>query len=237
MKAKSSYITLFLGVLSGVILLTVTNCKKENKEPAPQIQTGTVTDIDGNTYKTVLIGSQWWMAENLKVTRYRNGDSIPEVTDPLDWCRLTSGASCFYNDHLDNLLEYGRLYNWYAVSDSRNIAPEGWHVPALSDWDTLFYYLGGPDSDAGNRLKDKSFRSQSASSQPTNTTGFSALAAGYRDHNSGYYSANGGYTDWWSTTTNHDSIAWCWGVSWTSPWLMQSSNYKRTGLSVRCLKY
>ena len=237
MKAKSSLISVFLGVLSGIFLLIVTNCKKgtDESKSESQLQTGTVTDIDGNVYKTVLIGTQWWMAENLKVTRYRNGDSIPEVTNPSDWCSLNEGASCYYQNVSNNLSKYGRLYNWYAVSDSRNIAPMGWHVSTLSDWDQLFYYLGGPDSDAGTKLKDKN-----SWVKPyyvgTNTTGFTGLAAGFRDHKNGNYSAMGSYTDWWTPTAHDDSVAVCWGLSWTSYWLMEESNYKRTGLSVRCVK-
>ena len=89
---------------------------------------GTVTDIDGNIYQTVKIGNQWWMAENLKVTHYRNGEAIPNVTDNATWTGLTTGAYCEYNNDVNNVATYGRLYNWYAVDDSRNIAPAGWHV-------------------------------------------------------------------------------------------------------------
>ena len=100
-------------------------------------KTGTVTDIDSNTYQTVKIGNQWWMTENLKVTHYRNGNAIPNVTDDSAWSSLTTGAYCIYNHDESNATTYGRLYNCYAVTDSRNIAPAGWHVPTDAEWTTL----------------------------------------------------------------------------------------------------
>lgn len=108
----------------------------------------TVTDIDGNTYKTIQIGNQRWMAENLKVTRYRNGTAIPTVTSNTDWFNLTTGAYCNYDNSTSDAAIYGRLYNWYAVNDSRNIAPTGWHVPSDEEWKTLEKYLGMSQSEA-----------------------------------------------------------------------------------------
>jgi uncharacterized protein (TIGR02145 family) len=113
---------------------------------------GTVTDIDGNVYQTVTLGGQVWMAENLKVTRYRNGDPIPCVNDASAWSGLSTGAYCHYNNDFNNAAIYGRLYNWYAVSDSRNIAPGGWHVPTDTEWQTLVDLLGG-SSVAGGKMK------------------------------------------------------------------------------------
>ena len=91
-------------------------------------------DIDGNVYRTVKIGKQWWMAENLKVTHYRNGDEIQHVTGYLEWKTLKSGAYCNYDNNPSYVPTYGRLYNWFAVDDSRNIAPQGWHVPSDSEY-------------------------------------------------------------------------------------------------------
>jgi uncharacterized protein (TIGR02145 family) len=101
-----------------------------------------VTDYDGNVYQIVLIGGQCWMMENLKVTHYRNGDPIPHVPNIGEWYGLSSGAYCDYNNDPGNVETYGRLYNWYAVDDSRNIAPEGWHVPTDDEWKQLEMYLG-----------------------------------------------------------------------------------------------
>ena len=117
-----------------------TGCIKEDDNKP---ETGTVTDIDGNTYVTVKIGEQWWMAENLKVTHYRNGDSIPNITADIQWAALDTGAWCSYDNNPDNVNHYGRLYNWYAVTDSRNIAPAGWHVATNDEWIALITILGG----------------------------------------------------------------------------------------------
>jgi hypothetical protein len=95
----------------------------------PNLTYGSLIDIDGNEYKTISIGTQTWMAENLKTTKYRNGDPIPNVTDDTEWGKLSTGAYCDYDNIPDNSAIYGKLYNWYAVDDSRNIAPTGWHVP------------------------------------------------------------------------------------------------------------
>jgi len=111
-----------------------------------------VVDIDGNFYAVVKIGDQWWMAENLKVIHYRNGDAIPNVT-LREWSALTTGAYCDWGNDPNNAGIYGRLYNWYTVADSRKIAPEGWHVSSDEEWQTLVDYLGG-SSVAGGKMKE-----------------------------------------------------------------------------------
>src|ERR1035437_2773762 len=112
-----------------------------------------LADYDGNTYHTVTIGSQVWMAENLKVTKYRNGNTIANVTDPTTWSSLTSAAYCSYNNSSTNKATYGNLYNWSVVNDSRNIAPTGWHVPTKAEWTTLITYLGNANI-VGDLLKE-----------------------------------------------------------------------------------
>ena len=121
----------------------------------PDLTYGTINDIDGNVYKTITIGTQTWMAENLRTTKFRNGKDIPEVTVDSIWAILTTGAYCNYKNtrNIDTIVTYGRLYNWYAVYDSRNIAPEGWHISNEADWTTLTNYLGGPYV-AGLKLKE-----------------------------------------------------------------------------------
>lgn len=112
---------------------------------------GTVTDIDGNVYRTVKIGDQWWMAENLRVKHYRYGDTIPYPVDNVTWGSLSTikiGACCSYNFDEANSHIYGLLYNWYAVNDNRHIAPEGWHVPTDDDWKKLEMFLGMSTSEA-----------------------------------------------------------------------------------------
>lgn len=140
---------------------------------APSI---TVTDSDGNVYRTVTIGTQVWMAANLKVTRYRNSDALPSVTDGFAWEALTTGAYRNFDNSPKSAAVYGRLYDWHAVNDSRNIAPERWHVATASDWMTLMSYVG---SDPGGKLKDTgTVHWLSPNTGATNQTGFTALLGG-----------------------------------------------------------
>ena len=142
-----------------------------------------VTDIDSNVYHAVTIGTQVWTTENLKVTHYRNGDQIPNITDDTQWSILTTGAYCNFNNDLNYVTSYGRLYNWYAVDDSRNIAPDGWHVPSHTEWQTLIDYLGGEDS-AGVKMREIGQEHwhwvEGNQTIATNESGFLALPAGER---------------------------------------------------------
>ena len=131
-----------------LILIT---CGCTQKKTQTTFSDDTLKDIDGNVYKTVKIGNQWWMTENLKVIHYRNGDKIPCLTDDDEWDQSTR-AYCYYNNDTTNVEIYGRLYNWFAVNDSRKIAPEGWHVPTDEEWQELVDYLGG-DTLAGGKMK------------------------------------------------------------------------------------
>ncbi len=166
---------------------------------------GTLTDIDGNVYKTVKIGNQWWMAENLRVTKYRDGTAIPNVTDDSTWISTTDGAMCYYNNDSGNAATYGALYNWYAVNDSRNIAPRGWHVPTDAEWTQLTDYLGGL-SIAGNKLK--STTGWAGSSNGTDEVAYCALPAGWRGYDSGGFDYMGYYAYFWSTTEYDANYAW-----------------------------
>lgn len=135
-----------------------------------------VTDIDGNTYKTVIIGTQEWIAENLNVEHYRNGDIIPQVQDQNEWAYLKTGAWCYYDNDPENGKKYGKLYNWYAVNDPRGLAPEGWHIPNNDEWNELIKALGGEDVASG-KLKSKECW-KGPISEFQNMSGFSALPAG-----------------------------------------------------------
>jgi len=135
-------------------------------------------DIDGNIYRTVTIGGQVWMAENLKVLHYRNGDPIEDVTGNAEWVALTQGARCDYSNSPDHVSTYGRLYNWYATQEARGLAPEGWHVPSDEEWQTLIDYLGGP-AVAGGKMKETGTAHWNANNVgATNETGFTALPGG-----------------------------------------------------------
>lgn len=144
------------------------------------IWSGTVTDIDGNEYQTVIIGTQIWMAENLKVIHYRNGDAIPNIADNTTWAGLSNGAYCDPNNDENNVATYGRIYNRYTVDDSRGLVPAGWRVPTDDEWLELKDFLGGWNV-AGGKLKETGTAYwKDPNTGATNETGFTALPAGYR---------------------------------------------------------
>ena len=170
---------------------------------------GTVYDNDGNTYNYITIGTQTWMAENLKTTKYRNGETIANVTVQADWEALATGAYCWYNnDAATNKATYGALYNWYAVADSRNIAPTGWHVPTEAEWATLIENQGVALV-AGAKLKETGNSHWKAyNTDATNSSGFTALPGGYRRDDDGTFSVVGRY-GYWCTTYDFSTLnAW-----------------------------
>ncbi len=194
-----------------------------------------VTDADGNAYKTVTIGTQVWMAENLRVTHYRNGDLIPSVSDGAAWVKLTTGALCNTDNDANNTVTYGKLYNWFAVTDSRNIAPVGWHVPSDAEWTTLMTYLGG-ESGAGSKLKEAGTTHwQITNTGATNETGFMALPAGFRDRE-GNWGGIGWSGSFWSATERDSGSAWRRQLDKTSIAVDKNSDMKHAGSSVRCIK-
>jgi len=194
---------------------------------------GFVSDTDGNTYQTVKIGAQLWMAENLKVTQYRSGETIPNVTDTTAWGGLTTGAYCFYNNDANNANTYGSLYNWYAFVDSRNIAPEGWHVPDKSEWQTLVDYLGN----AGGKMKETGTEHWNApNSGATNESGFTALPGGFRWGGDSNFSNMGLNALFLSTTEKDNNVVWCLMLDHNFPEAHWEAYFKRTGFSVRCVR-
>ena len=200
------------------------------------IQTSTMTDIDGNIYQTVKIGSQWWMAENLKVTHYRNGDYIPRLTNNTQWTNYTIGAYCTYNNNTVLADTYGHLYNWYAATDSRNLAPEGWHIPTEAEWQTLVDYLGGA-AVAGGKLKEQgTIHWNSPNTGATNESGFSALPGGLRYDADGLFYYIGQAAYFLSSTAYDDINVWYCGLS--SNWRNASVEHlgKKQGYSVRCVQ-
>jgi len=197
---------------------------------------GSFSDIDGNTYMTIQIGDQTWMAENLKVTKYRNGDAITKVTDGPTWASLSTEAYCFYDNTDSNGDTYGALYNWYAVVDSRNIAPEGWHVPTDAEWTTLSTYLGGT-SVAGGKLKETGTSHWIISNfGATNETGFTALPGGYRDESDGSYSTIGTEGLFWSATADGSLGAWLRRLANGSSHLDRDDAGNEGGCAIRCLR-
>ncbi len=196
---------------------------------------GSVTDIDGNIYATIRIGTQWWMAENLRVNHYRNGDLIPAISDSVAWAADTTGASCEFNNDTSMVAVYGKLYNWYAINNSSNIAPAGWHVPTDAEWQTLVTYLGGYTVAGGKMKEVGTAHWNSPNTGATNESGFTALPAGFRYINGVFYQM-GGYAFFWSSTEANSSAAWDHYVVSAGAEASGSFDLKRHGFSVRCIK-
>jgi uncharacterized protein (TIGR02145 family) len=230
MKNKTSTL---LFVIS--LILIIFSCKKK------------VDGIPQNyKYKTVKIGNQIWMAENLNTTTFRNGDKIPEITNPYDWKNNTLPAYCNYGNDVENAKIYGRLYNQAAMEDSRNIAPKGWHVPSFEEWNTLLETLDGTmwDATVVDKLKQAGYDpywSNSYDNNGTNSSGFTAIGSGYRDL-SGEYQLLKAVAKWWSTTDG-PTIGGFSGGKYIGISILPGSegpisdlNYSNNGFAIRCIK-
>ena len=205
----------------------------------PNLNYGSMTDQEGNVYKTIIIGTQEWMAENLKTSIYRNGDIIATNLTDAEWSNTVNtqlGAWVNYNNDSQYDCPYGKLYSWYTVADPRNLCPTGWHVPTDNEWTTLTDYLGG-FSVAGNKMKTTGLSYWiSNNALATNSSGFSGLLGGYRNYSGSFDNYNDDGC-WWSSSSDASYIS-------NSLYLRLNSNYsnadynsdnKGAGFSVRCL--
>jgi uncharacterized protein (TIGR02145 family) len=197
----------------------------------------TVTDIDGNVYHTVAIGTQVWMLEDLKTLRYRNGEAIPDVRDPTTWMDLASGACYWYNRDATDRSAYKVLYNWYAVNDRRKIAPKGWHVPTDAEWTRLIEFLGGEEV-AGGKLKEKGTSHwEDPNTGATNETGFTAVPGGFYCIYGLDSARSSGH--WWTSTEYDKNDARSRKMSWRESSVgigKRGLHSKSLGKSVRCLR-
>ncbi len=204
----------------------------------------TITDVDGNTYKTVYIGTQQWMGENLKTSKYSDGTTIPNIKDNTQWVNVTTGAWSNYNNSDSIGSIYGKLYNWYVINPStngnKNVCPTDWHTPNDTEWKILTDYLGGAEV-AGAKMRSTELTYWNTLNEPTtNSALFFGLAGGMRN-NGGDYNDIKEYATWWSSD-NIDSI------SASFNYLLKGKNGpnscsfctyispKLSGLSIRCLK-
>ena len=196
--------------------------------------TGTATDIDGNVYSTVAIGTQVWLKENLRVTKYNDGTTIPLVTDATAWGNLTTAGYCWHNDDMNTYgTTYGALYNWYTVNTAK-LCPTGWHVPSDTAWTTLETYLGGSSVAAGGKLKETGTTHWlSPNTGATNSSGFTALPGGYR-FNYGTYDSIGNFGLWWSSTEDFAGYAWNRYLYYSYSNVVRYGSNKSYGFSVRC---
>lgn len=192
-----------------------------------------VTDIDGHVYKTITIGKQTWLLENLKTRHYNDGSLIPNVTEDDDWARLTTGAYCNFENNIGYVRTYGRLYNWYAVNTGK-LAPKGWHVPTDAEWDTLFKYISYNSENIFRSLVEAgSTHWKNPDSKETNKYGYSALPGGFR-YRGGTFDKIEEAGCWWSST-GHGILQ----AGYMRLEYHQASRYKiykRCGYSVRCIK-
>jgi len=198
-----------------------------------------ITDIDGNTYKTVYIGKQQWMAENLKTTKFNDGTIIPNIIDSAQWMLLNTPAWSFYKNDISNNAKYGRLYNWYAVSTitngNKNLCPTGWHAPSDSELIVLIDYLGGK-SDAGGKLKEEDTTNWiSPNVDASNSSLFTALPGGFRSF-TGEYLTIRERGHWWSTTESFSNYSIALYLYYGYGAVYKDVLNNKMGLSVRCLR-
>lgn len=241
---KPGFIKVLLIIL---FALNFTACNEKVTDPVVP-KTDSITDIDGNVYKTVKIGSKWWMAENLKVTRFNNGDSItfvPQSMPDSEWSNLKKGAFCIFDE------KFGFLYNYYTISDSRKIAPSGWHIPDDNEWKELESALGMSSgdieklnwrgNDQGNKLKivggDASKWINSSDVYTiygNNESGFTAFGGSCRIFN-GQWGDLFHTAFWWTSSVNGDEV-WYRGLDYNKPNVFRYYGSKNYGFSIRCVK-
>ena len=199
-----------------------------------------LVDIDRNNYPVAKIGNQIWMKENLKVTKYRNGDAIPTGLSAADWRSTNSGAYAIFLNNNGNDAIYGKLYNWYAVTDNRGLCPTGWHVPTDAEWTTLTTYLGG-EGVAGGKMKSVGTAYWNNSNiGATNESGFSGLPGGLRnDGDTDYYNIGRVAYFWSATESSRDGFSWIRTLSDVDVFVTKAGDNgldRNNGLSVRCLR-
>ncbi len=228
---KKSRILIYTFVIVGMFLMLMSSCKKDEDEDKKDY---TVFDIDGNGYTTVTIGTQVWMVENLKTTKYRDGSAIPNAIDNQAWLNSTAGAYCNYNNDANYSKIYGRLYNWYAVNNSRNIAPTGWHVATDDDWMQLTGYLGGESVSDGKLKEIGTTHWSSPNTGATNETGFTALPGGQRTADGAFHFI-GVIGIYWSTAYSGPN-AYLWSMQYDASYVFSAYADKRCGHSVRCVR-
>ncbi|MCF6128947.1 fibrobacter succinogenes major paralogous domain-containing protein [Flavobacterium sp. AS60] len=199
-----------------------------------------VIDVDGNNYQSIVINGKQWMKGNLNVSKYRNGDVIPEVTDMAEWDALTTGAWCYFENVTANGTTYGKLYNWYAINDPRGLAPTGWHIPSDAEWTSLTNFLGGT-SVAGMKMRDLGDTWSTSAVLATNQAGFSALPGGYGYLTHAYdpvdepFNSMGDVAFWWSSTASNPTTAYSLNVNLNNS-VTRGSILKKAALSVRCVR-
>ncbi len=181
---------------------------------------------------TVKIGTQIWTTKNLDVSVYRNGDTIPEVKDRIEWGKLTTGAWCYYGNRTEIGSSNGKFYNWYAVNDPRGLAPEGYHIPSQDEWNIVTEFLGGKVA-ASKKMKTATGWDDNGNGD--NSSGFSALPIGLRVYN-GMFDFIGGWGCFWSSTDDAAIGPMFYELNFSNGIVIHLPHNKRQGFSVRCIK-
>ncbi len=216
---------------TGLIIYNTTTNSLEIRNSSAWVSLSPAADA----LPTIQIGTQKWMSKNLDVAFYRNGDPIPQVTDPTAWAGLTSGAWCYYNNDPIQGSKYGKLYNWYAVNDPRGLAPQGWHIPSDAEWTTLDNTLGG-SSVAGGKMKEPgTLNWTTPNSGADNSCGWAGLPGGSRNFD-GAFNNVGSLGGWWSSKENSPTNAWLRGLNSNNGSLGRFTTTKQLGFSVRCIR-
>jgi len=238
MKNKRRILSQMLLIIA-LILIFTSGCEKDD----PEIITGSLTDLSGNTYITVEIGSQTWMGENLKTTKYNDGKDIPNVTVNSAWTRLTTPGYCWYdNDETTNKPVYGAIYNWYTANTGK-LCPTGWHVPTDAEFKTLEMYLGMTQEQAdettwrgtnqGSQMKSST--GWSAGKGSTNTSGFSALPGGFRYYADGSFFNEGTLSYWWCSDESSPATGNYRRLDGSNDGVYREGTTKAAGKYVRCV--
>lgn len=229
----------YLLVSAGILIAA--GCSDSDANTTPGSASENPTASQTAQFPEVKIGNQVWMAKNLDVSTFRNGDPILEAKTNAEWKeagKATKPAWCYYVNPAGKTYEtYGKLYNWYAVSDPRGLAPQGWHVPTDAEWNTLINYLGG-EYVAGDQMKEAStdhWKSPDGTTSATNSSGFSVLPGGNRSYN-GFFNFFPVEAYFWSATAYSSDTAWYRSLYHNNSGVYRSSDYKEYGYSVRCIR-
>jgi uncharacterized protein (TIGR02145 family) len=221
-------------IIPVLLLIQMNSCKKDETEP--------VTDVDGNVYSTVTIGTQVWMAENLKTTKFNDMSNITMITSNSTWTSTTNPAYCWYNNDTTYKAYYGALYNWFAVN-TRKVCPTGWHVPSHVEFEIMEMYLGMTQEQAdslGWRGKDQGKKLKSRSGwnnngNGSNSTGFSAFPGGYRYGASGAFFNIGTLSYWWSSSLDASNFGLYRRLDCDQSKVYAGSVRRQAGKYIRCV--
>ncbi len=225
------------------MIILITSCKKNSEpEPGTDVTFRVFKDIDGNVYDVAQLANIYYLKQNLKTSRYRNGDLIPQIISGAEWATLTYGAWCWYNnDSAKYAATYGKLYNWYAVNDPRGLAPTDWFIlkdegkQQENDFTFLSNAYGG-DGFAGGYLKDTgTLLWKTPNVGATNSYNFTGLPGGIRGSNGGFGNV-GAYGCFWSATEDNPGAFYRF-LYYNATNFTKASADKRSGFSVRCAKY